>query len=734
MNNGQTLDFAEKKRGTRSKKLLKRNMWITTAFFSASIFLQEIMTAVFTCGLDFAQFFMIVINTLAVGSVLAVVLSFISSMKARNWVAGVVSVINAVIFCAQICYHHVFGQFFEWETIGMAGNLFKDFWHESLVAIWECLLKIILIFVPFVLFIVFRKRFGMFKACKSYIRMRWILVFIASLLLCLFFTFVPRTARETYLEGETNKVTGTFGVMTSTRRGIEQLIFGKSTYSPPSHETEGVVTPPPAKTDTNDTDEPPVSGTESGTETTEPPVVIEGDNVLEIDFDSLIAENSGNKDVVALLKYFQSREPTNKNEYTGYFEGKNLIFMSLESFCGEFISEELTPTLYMMTHSGFMFSNYYNSLWGGSTSTGEFANLSGMFYNSANAMKTIGDHALPFALGNQFLKLGYHTFAFHANSVTYYNRTYAYPALGYQYYYGRGGTTVLDPVTRSVQTLKTGIEEFTDADGNGWTMKAKGTKPQWPESDHELAKLTISKFVDQQPFHVYYMTISGHCNYNWAGNDMCSKHRSEVEGLKYKNEEVKAFIACNLEVELMLKQLIDDLDAAGILDNTVFVMTADHYPYEMSDESLAELYDLPVNNIRTNFELYRNELIIWCSSMKKPVKVDKVCSAIDILPTVSNLFGLPYDSRMLAGVDVLSDATPVAIINTLQKLNGSYIDWCWITDYGYKKSSFVANEAYEWTSESKSAYAKGISSRVSSMKNYFFKALSTDFYKYLKLD
>ena len=120
--------------------------------------------------------------------------------------------------------------------------------------------------------------------------------------------------------------------------------------------------------------------------------------------------------------------------------------------------------------------------------------------------------------------------------------------------------------------------------------------------------------------------------------------------------------------------------------------------------------------------------------MKKPVKVDKVCSAIDILPTVSNLFGLPYDSRMLAGVDVLSDATPIAIINTLQKLNGSYIDWCWITDYGYKKSSFVANEAYDWTSDSKLAYAKGISSRVSSMKNYFFKALSTDFYKYLKLN
>ena len=43
----------------------------------------------------------------------------------------------------------------------------------------------------------------------------------------------------------------------------------------------------------------------------------------------------------------------------------------------------------------------------------------------------------------------------------------------------------------------------------------------------------------------------------------------------------------------------------------------------------------------------------WLS--KEPIKIEKVCSSLDVLPTVLNLFGIEYDSRLLMGKDILSN-------------------------------------------------------------------------------
>ena len=73
-----------------------------------------------------------------------------------------------------------------------------------------------------------------------------------------------------------------------------------------------------------------------------------------------------------------------------------------------------------MMNEGFVFENYYDSLWGGSTATGEYANMTGNFYNSASCLKMSGSTYQPFAFGNQFKKIGYNTYAYHNNTYTYY--------------------------------------------------------------------------------------------------------------------------------------------------------------------------------------------------------------------------------------------------------------------------------------------------------------------------
>ena len=63
--------------------------------------------------------------------------------------------------------------------------------------------------------------------------------------------------------------------------------------------------------------------------------------------------------------------------------------------------------------------------------------------------------------------------------------------------------------------------------------------------------------------------------------------------------------------------------------------------------------------------------------MKKNIKIDKIAESLDILPTILNLFGINYDSRLLIGKDILSDTDGLVILN----------DRSWITKYGKYNAS-----------------------------------------------
>ena len=158
-------------------------------------------------------------------------------------------------------------------------------------------------------------------------------------------------------------------------------------------------------------------------------------NKMDIDFTAL--SEGASSTTASLNRYFAGKAATQQNEYTGLFEGKNLILITAEAFSPYVISEELTPTLYRLTHEGFVFNNFYQPGWGQSTTGGEFAVMTGIiptWVNNNLSFYVSHRDYMPFALGNQFRALGYNTFAYHNNSYTYYNRHLTHPNLGYDYY------------------------------------------------------------------------------------------------------------------------------------------------------------------------------------------------------------------------------------------------------------------------------------------------------------
>ena len=52
--------------------------------------------------------------------------------------------------------------------------------------------------------------------------------------------------------------------------------------------------------------------------------------------------------------------------------------------------------------------------------------------------------------------------------------------------------------------------------------------------------------------------------------------------------------------------------------------------------------------------------------------IDKVVAGIDLLPTVYNLYGIDYDSRLFMGKDIFSDTEGLAILS----------DRSWVSDKG----------------------------------------------------
>ena len=85
-----------------------------------------------------------------------------------------------------------------------------------------------------------------------------------------------------------------------------------------------------------------------------------------------------------------------------------------------------------------------------------------------------------------------------------------------------------------------------------------------------------------------------------------------VADLPY-SDAVKCYLACQMELELAMESLLSQLEAAGKLEDTVIVLSADHYPYGLTDEEYSELLGHPVDPV---FELYENTLILWSADME----------------------------------------------------------------------------------------------------------------------
>ena len=620
-----------------------KTLFITIGYF----FIINIIFSLYifnTISIDSLFFYFL--DSIIFGS-FTLLFSFIFKGKLRIICYVILSFVFSFLFISQIVHYSFYECFFSVYSLINGGQVFGFFYailSEVLENIYIIIFIILLYFTNALLFIKFKDKSNNYK---FYVPLITILCTIFVSFGASLIDFNSIYSRKNLLKSVNDETLNVqkFGLLTATSIDIQRFVFG---FSLDTNVREHGVT---------------VGSFDS-----------DNYNILDTDFTNLSKKNE------KLAKFFMNEKATNKNEYTGIFKNKNLIFITAESFSFKVVDKNLTPTLYKLQNDGFKFNNFYTPIYYASTSDGEYTNLTGILpsYGTWSFLSSINND-YPYSYANIFKEKGYKTYAFHNGEYDFYNRNLVMPNFGFDKYLGCGN----------------GLENKMNC--NNWT-----------QSDEEM----FENYKNDKHFVSYYMTISSHLPHDFKLNDMAKKHQDKVKGLDYP-EDVLAYISSVIDLDKALENLINNLKKNNLLDDTVIVLVPDHYPYGLKEDSINEFI-----KPTTSYDKHKSGLIIYNSKIKGSSS-DKYASNVDILPTLLNMFGMKYDSRLLIGKDIMSQDDGIVIFN----------DRSFLTSKGYYDEG--KDKFYGEGNVSKS-YINNTKNIVYNRVNASSLMLDVNCYKYLK--
>lgn len=338
-----------------------------------------------------------------------------------------------------------------------------------------------------------------------------------------------------------------------------------------------------------------------------------------------------------------SKKITDKNDMTGMFEGKNLIYIMIEAFDYIAIDPVLTPTLYMMQSEGWDFSNYFTPKYSCTTGESEFISLTSLVPSSSVCTpNSYSKNTFNHSILTLFKNAGYDVSAYHNWEDEFYDRRELYKNMGVDDYMN--------------------IDQMNFKIIQGW------------QSDDELMKEAIPNFINEDKFMAHIVTSSMHFPYD-LDSTLGNRYMKEINEVHPEySTPIKRYLSKCMELDKGMQTLLSALQEAGKLEDTVIVMFADHHPLKTSLETLTEYTSEFDRSYGLNED--KTPLIIY-NAASEAKEIDTISSTFDLIPTVANLFDLNYDPRLYVGTDIFSEDEKTVIFT-----NGD-----WIGTYGWFKAS-----------------------------------------------
>lgn len=296
------------------------------------------------------------------------------------------------------------------------------------------------------------------------------------------------------------------------------------------------------------------------------------------------------------------------NEFSGVFEGKNLLLIEAESLNYFAIDKILTPTLYQLMNEGWVIEGYDSPLLTGSTSDIELMiNTSLVPTNDGRVVfENYSNTAFPYSLANSFSQINYFSMAAHNNYGIYYNRTEMLPNLGYQFF---------DAI---------GLEAYDNA------------------LDSEVLEQIKWIMYEKDPYFSFWITFNAHQPYQLSGlrTEYVIDYQKVDEIYPSLSEPEKVYLAKNMDFDRGLKKLLIDYRNSKVLNELVIIIVGDHFAKGIFEDK--DLYSEQCKekglDVKNCFE---QPFIIWNNDIT-PMVYKKVSSPLDVAPTISDLFGLNY--------------------------------------------------------------------------------------------
>lgn len=356
-----------------------------------------------------------------------------------------------------------------------------------------------------------------------------------------------------------------------------------------------------------------------------------------------LIEQETSENYKTLHNYYINRDIPDTNEYTGKFEGKNLIMIMMESIPQAVFNKDLEvyfPTLHKLYNEGITGVNNYSPK--NNCATGESEMTSQISLYSIETTCTVNSYrnnVYPEALLNMMKNNDYYTSSYHNYTDHYYYRN--------TFEYNLGATDYFD-----VEALE---------------IPFSTQYKEWP-SDLALIQKALPHFINKDKFASYMVTVTTHTPYIYS-SEYGDLYLSLFENTDY-SMATRRYLSKVKVLDTALEDLLKELEEAGKLDDTVIVLFGDHYPYALADDEFQSLADYDINE---NQETDRTPFIIY-NSATDAEKITKVTTPLDYTPTLLNLFGIEYDPRLYMGHDIFSDYDDYAVFpdNSWQSREGFY--------------------------------------------------------------
>ncbi|WP_228414723.1 LTA synthase family protein [Chryseobacterium sp. G0201] len=316
------------------------------------------------------------------------------------------------------------------------------------------------------------------------------------------------------------------------------------------------------------------------------------------------------------------------------YEKPNVIMITLESFSADFMktfgnNQNLTPTLDSLANRSILFTNMYAT--GTRTVRGMEALSLAVPPTPGNSIVRRKENDNLTTVGSIFSQKGYDT-------------SFLYGGDGYfdnmNNYFGNNGYTIVDRkrnsfVGEDYQSPRIPIEDKDVTFENAWGISDENLYDQ-------VIKQADQKFAVGKPFYDFVMNTSNHRPYTYPEGKIDIPSGSGREGaVKY--------------TDYAIGQFFKKIKNKPWYKNTIVIIVADHCASSAGKNDIdVAKYHIPAMIVNLN--------------NKEPFRIEKMCSQIDLYPTLFSLLGWTYESN-LYGKNVLSETyIPRIFVSTYQKL------------------------------------------------------------------